>query len=61
MSHQHVLNGERLILEQKILVARREMLGLPTEEARRFLRIMEDIQDQFRWHLNEMSEDVRPP
>jgi hypothetical protein len=57
---RHVAHGEQLVREQRARLARRHIAGLETEEARRFLRIMEVTLEQFRWHAREIAKDVKP-
>jgi hypothetical protein len=57
---RHVADGERRVREQRARLARRDLAGLQTEEARRFLHIMEVTLEQFRWHAQEIAKDVKP-
>ena len=49
-ARQHLRDGERHIRDQQKRIAWRRRHGLPVEQSERFLRTMEQIQEQFRWN-----------
>ena len=53
-ARQHVRDGERHIRDQKRRIAWRRR-GLSVEQSERFLRTMEQVQEQFRWYLREVT------
>lgn len=51
MVQRHVREGEYHLANQRALIARLKVSGLPTEEAEVLLRIFEDAQGQHNVHL----------
>lgn len=51
MVRRHVRNGERLVTDQRALLARLRTSGLPIEEAEALLGNLEDVQRMHEAHL----------
>ena len=54
-ARQHVRKGEGHIRDQKKRIAWRRRRGLSVNESERFLHIMQEVQEQFRWYLREVT------
>jgi hypothetical protein len=55
MVHRHVRQGERILANQRALIARLGTLGLPTGEAEVLLANFEDMQREHEAHLKRVD------
>jgi hypothetical protein len=56
---RHVVDAEKRVAKQRVLVDELERDGHRTAGARELMQVMVDLLDQIRTHADEIANDVR--